>query len=132
LSLRDSRSYKVVFAPDYVINPENYPDIPKTLKIYEEIKNAGYGIVKLPAIDLPKDQISDWIEIAADMIEEYQKRGYAVALITIDCLEDGGIWLSKLRVELESRGLTIPKIVEFSRDELEKDEELSSKIKSIF
>ena len=132
MSLRDSRSYKVVFAPDYVINPENYPDIPKTLKIYEEIKNAGYGIVKLPAIDLPKDQISDWIEIAADMIEEYQKRGYAVALITIDCLEDGGIWLSKLRVELESRGLTIPKIVEFSRDELEKDEELSSKIKSIF
>jgi len=132
LSLRDSRSYKVVFTPDYVINPENYPDIPKTLKIYEEIKNAGYGIVKLPAIDLPKDQISDWIEIAADMIEEYQKRGYAVALITIDCLEDGGIWLSKLRVELESRGLTIPKIVEFSRDELEKDEELSSKIKSIF
>ena len=132
MSLRDSRSYKVVFAPDYAINPENYPDMPKTLKIYEEIKNAGYGIVKLPAIDLPKDQISDWIEIAADMIEEYQKRGYAVALITIDCLEDGGIWLSKLRVELESRGLTIPKIVEFSRDELEKDEELSSKIKSIF
>jgi len=132
LSLRDSRSYKVVFTPDYVINPENYPDMPKTLKIYEGIKDAGYGIVKLPAIDLPGDQIQDWIEIVADMIEEYQKRGYAVALITIDCLEDGGVWLSRLRAELESRGLKIRKIVEFSRGELEKDEELSSKIKSIF
>jgi len=132
LSLRDSRSYKVVFTPDYVINPENYPDIPKTLKIYEGIKNAGYGIVKLPAIDLPEDQIQDWIEIVADMIEEYQKRGYATALIMIDYLEDGGVWLSRLRAELESRGLRVPKIVGFSRGELEKDERLFSKIKSIF
>ena len=132
MSLRDSRSYKVVFTPDYVINPENYPDMPKTLKIYEGIKNAGYGIVKFPAIDLPEDRIQDWIEIVADMIEEYQKRGYAIALITIDCLEDGGVWLSRLRAELESRGLKIPKVVEFSRGELEKDEELFSKIKSIF
>ena len=132
MSLRDSRSYKVVFTPDYVINPENYPDIPKTLKIYDGIKNAGYGIVKFPAIDLPEDRIQDWIEIVADMIEEYQKRGYAIALITIDCLEDGGVWLSRLRAELESRGLKIPKVVEFSRGELEKDEELFSKIKSIF
>ena len=132
MSHRDYRRYNVVFAPDYVINPENYPDMPKTLKIYEGIKNAGYGIVKLPAIDLPKNQIPDWIEIVADMIEEYQKRGYAIALITIDCLEDGGVWLSKLKAELESRGSKIPKIVEFSRRELEKDEELSSKIKSIF
>ncbi len=132
MSLRDSRSYKVVFTPDYVINPENYPDIPKTLKIYDGIKNAGYGIVKFPAIDLPEDRIQDWIEIVADMIEEYQKRGYATALITINCLEDGGVWLSRLRAELESRGLKIPKVVEFSRGELEKDEELFSKIKSIF
>ena len=132
MSLRDSRSYKVVFTPDYVINPENHPDMPKTLKIYEGIKDAGYGIVKLPATDLPGDQIQDWIEIVADMIEEYQKRGYAVALITIDCLEDGGMWLSRLRAELESRGLKVPKIVEFSRGELEKDEKLFSKIKSIF
>ena len=132
MSLRDSRSYKVVFTPDYVINPENYPDMPKTLKIYEGIKNAGYGIVKLPTIDLPEDRIQDWIEIVTDMIEEYQKRGYAIALITIDCLEDGGVWLSRLRAELESRGLKIPKVVEFSRGELEKDERLFSKIKSIF
>ena len=132
MPLRDSRSYKVVFTPDYVINPENYPNIPKSLKIYEGIKRAGYGIVKLPVIDISEDQISDWIEIAADMIEEYQKRGYAIALLIVNCLEDGGIWLSKLRAELESRKLTIPKIVEFSESELEEDEEIFSKIESIF
>ena len=79
-----------------------------------------------------RNQILDWIEIVADMIEEYQKRGYATALITIDCLEDGGVWLSRLRADLESRGLKVPRIVEFSRGELEKDERLFSKIKSIF
>jgi len=52
-------------------------------------------------------------------------------LLIVNCLEDGGIWLSKLRAELESRKLTIPKIVEFSESELEEDEEIFSKIKSI-
>ena len=42
------------------------------------------------------------------------------------------MWLSRLRAELESRGLKVLKIVEFSRGELEKDENLFSKIKSIF
>ena len=133
MATRDNRSYKVVFVPDYVLNPESYPQLPQHLRIYEGARDAGYGIVKLPPTDVSEEAASAWIDMAADMIEEYLKRGYVAAVIAIEGLPDKGVWLSKLLGELEARKVPKPKIVEVSKEELEKGgEQLTLKIKSIF
>ncbi len=131
MGMEDRRSYKVVIVPDYALNPENYPELPQHLKIYEGARDAGYGVIKMPPTDIPEESIDEWIEITADMIEEYLNKGYKVAVIAVEGLPDKGVWLSKLMKELETRK-TMPKILEISRGELESDgEKLAEKIKSV-
>lgn len=129
--MEDRRSYKVVIVPDYALNPENYPHLPQHLKIYEGARDAGYGVIKMPPTDIPEESADEWVEITADMIEEYLNKGYKVAVIAVEGLPDKGVWFSKLVKELESRR-TMPKILEISRGELEADgEQLAEKIKTV-
>ena len=133
MATRDSRSYKVVFVPDYVLNPENYPDLPQHMRIYEGIRGAGYGIVKLPRVDIPEECVPAWIDMAVDMMEEYLRKGYAVAVITVEGLPDEGVWLNTLMSKIKARNAPTPKVIKVTKRELEKGgEELTLKIKSIF
>lgn len=133
MATKDSRSYKVLFIPDYALNPESYPDLPQRKEIYEGARDAGYGVVKLPPPDAPQGVTEAWIEMAVDMVEEYLKRGYVAAVVSVDGLPGGGVWTDKLFKELEKRGAPKPKIVEVSKEELEAGgKQLKLKIKSIF
>ena len=131
MGMEDRRSYKVVIVPDYALNPENYPNLPQHLKIYEGSRDAGYGVIKMPPTDIPEESADEWVEMTADMIEEYLNKGYKVAVIAVEGLPDKGVWLSKLLRELESRK-AVPKIIEIARSELESDgRELVEKIKAV-
>lgn len=91
MGMQDNRSYKVVVVPDYVVNPANYPHLPQHSVIYEAARDAGYGVMKLPPTDIPESQAEKWVEMTADMIEEYLKKGYVVAVIGVEALPDMGV-----------------------------------------
>ena len=126
----DKRSCKVVVVPDYAINPQSYPDLPQNNMIYESLKESGYGVIKLPPHETAKERAEPWIDMAADMIEEYLKRGYLVAVIEIDHPRMRA-WVEELMKMLEKRGAPRPKSIKILGIELERAEKISEKIKTI-
>jgi len=130
IKIMDKRSCKVLVIPDYVINPQRYHDLPQSNIIYQSIKESGYGVIKLPPQEISEESAEPWIDMAADMIEEYLKRRYLVAVIEIDHPKMR-TWVKELMEMLEKRRAPRPKLIKISRIELERAEKILERIKTI-
>lgn len=64
----------------------NYPDLLQCSIIYEAARDAGYGMMKMPPIGILDVDAEEWVEMVADMVEEYLKKGYMAAVIAVEPL----------------------------------------------
>lgn len=117
MRFNDRRSFKVVVMADYFMNPQTYPCLPDTSRLYETVRDLGYGVVKMPPPDIPGSAAAQWVSSTADQIQEYTNRGFRVVLLGMESLPQAGIWLDDLKMELRRRRLKVPKSKVMSRAE---------------
>lgn len=107
---------------DYFVNPQNYPKLPNTNTVYEQLRDAGYGIIKMPHPSMIGKGLEGWIVSTVDQIEEYSKRGFQIFVLGVDGVSGKGIWLANLRREIRKRELSFPKSVILKRKQLQSPE----------
>jgi hypothetical protein len=117
MHFNDRRSFKVVVMADYFMNPQGYAGLPDTSRLYETVRDLGYGVIKMPPPDIPASAAAQWVLITADQIQEYTNRGFRVVLLGIRSLPQAGIWLDDLGAELRRRQLNIPRSIVISGTE---------------
>ena len=114
MKFNDKRSFKAVVAADYFVNPANYPSLPNTSVVYDEIRDSGYGIIKMPPTGIPKSTASAWVVMTADQIQQYSHRGFKALMLGVKGLPGSGIWLPLLKDELRSRKISVPRAKVFT------------------
>lgn len=107
---------------DYFVNPQNYPKLPNANTVYEQLQDAGYGIIKMPHPSMIGKGLEGWIVSTVDQIEEYSKRGFQIFVLGVDGVSGKGIWLANLRREIRKRELSFPKSVILKRKQLQSPE----------
>lgn len=120
LEFRDKRSFRVLIVSDYIVNPGRYGADLSIKKLFERIEERGFGIIKMPPIHLDQKKVEPWIVSAADQIQEYSNRGFKIAVLCLSFLQDGGVWMSRLRDELKERGIDSFKFETISEEEIQK------------
>jgi len=108
INFGDARSFKMAVIADYFVNPQAYPKMPSTTSVYEQLHDAGYGVIKMPNPSMIGKDRDGWIMSTVDQIEEYSKRGFKVIVIGANGVAGKGIWLAELRREVKKRELTFP------------------------
>lgn len=108
MKFNDSRSFKVAIVADYFVNPQSYPSLPKTDRVYATLRDAGYGIIKMPPQGISEATASAWVTSTVDQIQEYTHRGFKVAILGMEDLPQAGLWLDSVTKELGSRGVPTP------------------------
>jgi len=98
----------MVVMADYFLNPQQYRKLPDSQEVYEYVRDAGYGIIKMPPAGTPKRAIPGWVSSVVDQIQEYGNRDFRVLLLGMNSLPGKGIWLPELKRELSKRGIAIP------------------------
>jgi hypothetical protein len=126
INFGDARSFKMAVVADYYVNPQTYPKLPKTNVVYEQLRDAGYGIIKMPpSLMLGKD-LKKWIVTTVDQIQEYSKRGFQVFLLGAEGMTGNGIWMPEMKKEITKRGIPIPKSVVLKKDQFQRPEAVRS------
>lgn len=128
INFGDARSFKMAVVADYFVNPYNYRRLPATTTIYEQLRDAGYGIIKMPHPSMIGKGLQGWITSTVDQIQEYTNRGFKMIVIGVDGLPGKGIWMSELRKEFRQRKLTIPATVVVNRKQLLEPEQVAASI----
>ena len=122
INFGDARSFKMAVVADYFVNPQNYPKLSSTNTVYEQLRDAGYGIIKMPHPSMIGKGLEGWIVSTVDQIEEYSKRGFQIFVLGVDGVSGKGIWLANLRREIRKRELSFPKSVILKRKQLQSPE----------
>ena len=95
---------------DYFMNSQLYSGQPDASRFYETIRDAGFGIIKMPPLGIPKSTAAEWVSTTADQIQEYTNRGFKVVIIGFEPLPQAGLWIDFLRAEMRHRRAKIPKV----------------------
>ena len=66
INFGDARSFKMAVVADYYVNPQTYPKLPKTNVVYEQLRDAGYGIIKMPPSSMVGKDLKKWIVTTVD------------------------------------------------------------------
>lgn len=119
INFGDSRSFKMVVVADYFVNPQSYPKLSSTNTVYDQLRDAGYGIIKMPHPLMIGRGLEGWIVSTVDQIEEYSKRGFQIFVLGVDGGSGNGIWLTNLRREIRKRKLSFPKLIILKRELLQ-------------
>jgi len=114
LEYKDPRSLKVVILADYFLNPHRYRKLPNDSVTYETLRDANFGLIKMPPLDTSSKEVEGWLRITGDQIEEYGHRGFKIFLLGVKSLPEGGLWLDGLKKELAPRGVSLPRVVMLS------------------
>ncbi|MDJ0269356.1 MAG: hypothetical protein NXY59_02190 [Aigarchaeota archaeon] len=118
METHDSRSFKLVILADYFVNPQSYANLPAGGEVYEILRDAGVGIIKMPPPGISEQSLEGWITITADQVEEYSKRGYKVFILGVEQLEGNGVWIDRLERELQARGVQKPTTINLTSEQL--------------
>lgn len=113
---------------DYYMNPQNYPKFPQTTKVYEKLRDAGYGIIKMPHPTMIGKGAEGWVSTTVDQIQEYSNRGFQVFVLGVEGLPEKGIWMSALKKEIKQRGMPVPPSIVLKRKDLLAPDEIMSAI----
>src|SRR5271157_5105677 len=119
INFGDARSFKMAVVADYFVNPQNYAKLPRTNMVYDQLRDAGYGIIKMPAPTMIGKGLEGWIVSTVDQIQEYSNRGFRVIVLGADGISGKGIWMSNLRVEIKKRGLSFPKSIVLKKSDIQ-------------
>ena len=121
INFGDARSFKMAIVADYYVNPQSYPKLPKTNAIYDQLRDAGYGIIKMPASSMVGRGLAEWIVTTVDQIQEYSTRGFEVLLVGAEGITGKGIWMPELNKEIKKRGISLPKAIVLKREQLQSE-----------
>jgi hypothetical protein len=69
---------------------------------FDELRDAGWGVVQLPPAGLDADTAREWLELAAEQIAEYERTGHELVLV------DDGTWAPELERVLRELGASLP------------------------
>lgn len=119
INFGDVRSFKVAVVADYYVNPQNYPKLPRANVVYEQLRDAGYGIIKMPASSMVGKNLKEWIVTTVDQIQEYSKRGFQVLLVGADGIAGKGIWMPEMSKEIKNRGIPPPRTLVLKREQFQ-------------
>ncbi len=118
MKFNDARSFKVAVVADYFVNPRGYDKLPDSSRVFDILRDSGYGIVKMPPIGISAETASAWVTETVDQIQEYTNRGFRVVMIGAEGLAQGGLWLDSIEGELRARGLVRPPTLILKSDEM--------------
>lgn len=122
INFGDARSFKMAVVADYYVNPQNYPRYPKSNRVYEKLRDAGYGIIKMPHPAMVGKGIEGWIVSTVDQIQEYANRGFRVFVLGVEGLPGKGIWMNLITKEVKKRGIPQPDAMVLKKTQLEEPE----------
>ena len=125
INFGDTRSFKMAVVADYFVNPQSYPKMPQRSMIYDQLRDSGFGIIKMPHPAMIGKGLDSWVVSTVDQIQEYSNRGFRVLVLGVDGISGKGIWMANLRKEIRKRGLSFPKSVVLKRSELQSFDTLS-------
>lgn len=126
INFGDSRSFKMAVVADYYVNPQLYPKLPQSTVVYDRLRDAGYGIIKMPPPSMVGKGLQDWIVTTVDQIQEYSKRGFRIFLLGAEGIAGKGLWLQKLTKEIKNRGIPAPQQVILKRGQLQTSDVMKS------
>ena len=118
INFGDARSFKMAVVADYYVNPQSYPKLPKANSVYQQLSEAGYGIIKMPAPTMIGRGREGWIISTVDQIQEYSNRGFKLFVLGLEGIAGKGIWIEALRKELKKRGLPMPESIVLKKTQL--------------
>ena len=104
---------------DYVVNPQSYPKLPQANTVYSQLRDAGYGIIKMPHPRMIGKGLDGWVVSTVDQIQEYSNRGFRVLVVGVDGISGKGIWIADLKKETRKRGLSFPQSIIVKRNQLQ-------------
>ena len=104
---------------DYFVNPQNYARLPQTHMIYDQLRDSGYGIIKMPQPAMIGKGLEGWIVSTVDQIQEYSNRRFRLLVLGTEGIPGKGIWMANLRREIEKRGLAFPRSIVLKRRDLQ-------------
>jgi hypothetical protein len=121
INFGDPRSFKIAVVADYYVNSQNYPKLPNAETVYNELRDAGYGIIKMPSPAMIGKGLVAWITSTVDQIQEYSNRGFAVFVLGVDEIAGKGVWLPDLKQEIKKRGIPLPKSIILKKKQIQTD-----------
>lgn len=119
INFGDARSFKMAVVADYFVNPQIYPKLPSATTVYEQLRDGGFGIIKMPHPSMIGNGLEGWIVSTVDQIEEYSKRGFKIFFLGVNGIPGKGIWMPNLKREIKKRGISLPKSVILRRSQLQ-------------
>ena len=104
---------------DYFVNPQNYTKLPQSHLVYDQLRDSGYGIIKMPHPSMVGKGLEGWVVSTVDQIQEYSNRGFRVLVLGADGIFGKGIWMANLKTEVKKRGLSFPKSIVLKKRDLQ-------------
>lgn len=126
INFGDSRSFKMAVVADYYVNPQIYPKLPQCTIVYDSLRDAGFGIIKMPPPTMVGKGLQDWIVTTVDQIQEYSKRGFRIFMLGAEGIAGKGLWLRELTKEIRKRGIPLPQQVILKRNQIQKSDVIKS------
>jgi len=119
INFGDARSFKMAIVADYLVNPQNYPRLPRSNTVYDQLRDAGYGIIKMPSPAVIGKGLEGCVVSMVDQIQEYSNRGFRVIMLGADGIPGKGIWITNMRREMKKRGVAFPKSIILKSSDLQ-------------
>lgn len=129
INFGDARSFKMAIVADYYVNPQNYPKLPRTNSVYDQLRDAGYGIIKMPHPAMIGKGLQGWVVSTVDQMQEYSNRGFKIFVVGADGISGKGIWIADMRKEIKKRGLSFPQPIILKRSQLQSPDAVKTFIK---
>lgn len=110
----DNRGRRVAIVPDFMINPDAafYRDIEgRTGPVLDVLMDDGWGIMKAPPHVLSANVGASAVTTIAGDAVDYLRHGYTVAILAVEGLAQGGIWLEPLEAAFRELRTAMPKVI---------------------
>lgn len=111
----DQRSRRIALVPDRLVNahllPEGDPERRVLAAALDLLERLGFGLIQLPAHDLPFERVSGTLDYAIDQLQDYNVHGYLLVRIELPHLPDAGVWRDRFDAEMARRGASSVPVV---------------------
>ncbi len=115
----DARSRRVVIVADYLINPGSalYAGVAgRPGPVLDVLVEDGWGMMKPPPHILGEPVGRPAVTTIAGDAVDYQRHDYAVVILAVEGLSQGGVWLDLLEVAFRELGAPMPTVVRLRLD----------------